>query len=97
MEVTATALLCLNTSSRLSCREQRHTASDSLTNQLTLTTVFLYILLANFLILYLRLREHVKAPGAHFTVSGNADQVVSVLGSHHAHTVDWVLNTIEHS
>ena len=46
---------------------------------------------------YLGLGEHVQAPGAHFAISGNADQVVSVLGSYHVHAVDWVLDTAEHS
>lgn len=48
-------------------------------------------------LMYLWLGEHVEAPGAHFAISGNADKVVSVLGSHHVHTVNWVLNTTEHS
>lgn len=100
MEVTATALLCLNTSSRLSCGEnhtQQHTDQPQTlkANQLIVTTACLFIIHKSAT--YLRLGEHVEAPGAHFPVSGNADQVVCVLGSYHVHTVDWVLNTTEHS
>lgn len=87
MEVTATALLCLNTSSRLSCREdsQCQTLGQSRSpNSVSVSS------------LYLWLREHVQAPGAHFAISGNADQVVCILGPHHVHTVDRVLNTTEH-
>lgn len=40
---------------------------------------------------YLRLREHVQAPGAHLAVSGNADQVVGVLGANHVDAVDRML------
>lgn len=47
--------------------------------------------------MHLWLGEHVEAPGTHFPISGNADKVVSVLGSYHVHTVNWVLNTTEHS
>lgn len=42
----------------------------------------------------LRLGEHVQTPGAHLAVSGNADQVVSVLGSDDVHAVDRVLNEV---
>lgn len=48
-------------------------------------------------LMYLRLGEHVQAPGAHLAVGGNADQVVSVLGSHHVHAVNRVLNRAEHT
>lgn len=41
---------------------------------------------------YLWLGEHVKTPGAHFAICGYANQVVSILGSHHVHTVYWVLS-----
>lgn len=87
MEVTATALLCLNTSSRLSCRANEHTALDSETN----TSV------NHSGSTHLWLGEHVEAPGAHFAIGGNADKVVSILGSYHVHTVNWVLGTREHS
>lgn len=40
---------------------------------------------------YLWLREHVQTPGAHLAISGDADQVVGILGSNHIHTVNWVL------
>lgn len=91
MEVTATALLCLNTSSRLSCREN----TQPQTLQLMVMTAYLYAIHPS--LTYLRLGEHVEAPGAHFAIGGNADQVVSILGSYHVHTVDRVLNTAEHS
>lgn len=58
-------------------------------------TSYLYVIHASSM--YLWLGEHVEAPGAHFAISGNADQVVSVLGSYHIDTVDWVLNTADHS
>lgn len=45
--------------------------------------------------MYLWLGEHVKTPGAHFAIGGNADQVVSILGSYHIHAVDWVLGAAE--
>lgn len=56
-------------------------------------TAYLFVIHASSV--YLWLGEHVQTPGAHFAISGNADQVVSVLGSYHVHTVDWVLNTVE--
>lgn len=40
---------------------------------------------------YLWLREHVQTPGAHLAISGDANQVVGVLGANHIHTVNWVL------
>lgn len=40
---------------------------------------------------YLWLREHVQTPGAHLAVSGDANQVVGVLGANNIHTVHWVL------
>ncbi len=40
---------------------------------------------------YLWLREHVQTPGAHLAVSGDANQVVGILGANHIHTVHWVL------
>lgn len=45
--------------------------------------------------MYLWLGEHVKTPRAHFAISGNADQVVSILGSYHIDAVDWMLSTAE--
>lgn len=45
--------------------------------------------------MYLRLGEHVETPRAHFAISGNADQVVSILGSYHIDAVDWMLSTAE--
>lgn len=89
MEVTATALLCLNTSSRLSCKQKD---KENGTEQLTFIAAVL-----NTDAAYLRLGEHVQAPGAHLAIGGNADQVVGVLGSNHAHTVDGVLSAIKHS
>ena len=40
---------------------------------------------------YLRLGEHVQAPGAHPAVCGHGDQVVGILGADHVHAVHWVL------
>ncbi len=65
------------------------------TNQLMVMTAHLYNIHTS--LTYLWLGEHVEAPGAHFAIGGNADQVVSILGSYHVHTVDRVLNTAEHS
>lgn len=70
-----------------------HATSESLTKQPRLMTAHLSII--NTSSMYLRLGEHVKAPGAHFAISRDADQVVSILGSYHIHTVDWVLDTAE--
>lgn len=44
-----------------------------------------------FSVCYLRLGEHVQTPGAHLAVSGDADQVVGVLGANHVHAVNRVL------
>lgn len=43
------------------------------------------------LISYLWLREHVQTPGAHLAISGDANQVVSILGADHTNAVNWVL------
>lgn len=83
MEVTATALLCLNTSSRLSCRENRNSITNAAGIQKKEHT---WAGAA-----HLRLGEHVQAPGAHLPIGGDADQVVSVLSSHHVHAVDGML------
>lgn len=56
-------------------------------------TAYLYVSYTNSM--YLWLGEHVEAPGAHFAISGNADQVVSILGPYHVHAVDWVLSTVK--
>lgn len=88
MEVTATALLCLNTSSRLSCEEKK-TASNQTAAAHGNTSVVIRSGEA-----YLRLGQHIEAPGAHLAISGNADQVVGVLGSNHTHTVDGMLSGI---
>lgn len=40
---------------------------------------------------YLWLRQHVQTPGAHLAISGDANQVVSILGAHHIDAVNWVL------
>lgn len=40
---------------------------------------------------YLWLREHVQTPGAHLAISGDANQVVGVLGANNVHAVNWVL------
>lgn len=42
-------------------------------------------------IYYLWLREHVQTPGAHLAISGDAYQVVSVLGADHIDAVNRVL------
>lgn len=81
----------------------------SQTKQLIFTSVFIvaakkghwrYVCMsvhASIHLVYLWLGEHVQAPGAHLAISGNADQVVGILGSHHIHAVDWVLHTVVHS
>lgn len=84
MEVTATALLCLNTSSRLSCG-----GGSKRGPQLAWPTVFPNPVPVGST--HLRLRQHVQTPGTHFAVSGNADQVVGVLRPDHADTVDGML------
>lgn len=89
MEVTATALLCLNTSSRLSCRENTRSLQ---TEQLVFVCMSAH---ASMHLAYLRLGEHIEAPRAHLAIGGNADQVVGVLGSYHVHTVDRVLHTVD--
>ena len=68
-------------------------ALNTPTKQLIFTTASPFIVHTSWT--YLRLGEHVQAPGAHFAISGDADQVVGVLGSDHVHTVDWVLDTAE--
>ena len=40
---------------------------------------------------YLWLRKHVQAPGADLAISGDTDQVMSILCSHHTHTVHRML------
>ena len=40
---------------------------------------------------YLWLGKHVQTPGAHLSISGDADQIVGVLGADHVHTVNRVL------
>lgn len=40
---------------------------------------------------YLRLGQHVQTPGAHFPISGDADQVVSILSAYDIHAVNWML------
>ena len=40
---------------------------------------------------YLRLREHVKTPWAHFTISWHTDQIMGILSSHHIYTVHRML------
>lgn len=42
-------------------------------------------------ICYLRLWKHVQTPRAHLAVSGDANQVVGVLGADHIHAVNWML------
>lgn len=46
-------------------------------------------------ICYLWLREHVQTPGAHLAISGDADQVVGILGADHVDAVNWVLRDNE--
>lgn len=40
--------------------------------------------------MYLWLREHVEVPRAHLPISGDRDEIVSILTSHHIQAVDWV-------
>ncbi len=44
-------------------------------------------------VVYLWCGQHVQAPGAHLAVSGDADEIVSVLRPQHIHTVHRVLQT----